>query len=186
MSAPRLAVLPGDRSDRAVGWETVLEQAVRPEFRVRVYRPEPADRVLFGPTCIVAGCAARGLQRAEGATGHLCGTHARAWRADGEPPQSDWAASTTRGMRSQRILERCQATGCVRSVNTRGCVARTTTTGSEQAARPLSSSSPTLRRSGPAAGSVSLLDVSSRPRRAVSSVTDIRRATSGCGATAPT
>jgi integrase len=84
---------------------------------VRIYRPRPSDAVLFGPTCIVAGCRARGLQRAQGATGHLCGTHARAWGAAGEPPQADWAKHIARGRRGDRIVEACVAAGCRRSAD---------------------------------------------------------------------
>lgn len=74
MTARGLAVVPGERSDpRAGSWEQLLRASVRPEFRVDVYVAEPGDPVLFGPTCLVVGCTARGLQRADGLRG-LCAT----------------------------------------------------------------------------------------------------------------
>ena len=115
-----LAVLPGGRADKTMSWEALLRQAVRAEFAVEVYRPEPSDAVLFGPTCIVEGCRARGLQRAQGAMGHLCGTHARAWGAAGEPPQADWVKNTPAVRRRERIVEPCAVIKCARSVDSQG------------------------------------------------------------------
>jgi hypothetical protein len=52
--------------------------AVRPECQVDVYPPLPGDPVLFGPTCLVAGCDARGLQRAQ-AFARICARRRRGW-----------------------------------------------------------------------------------------------------------
>jgi hypothetical protein len=54
-----LVALPGGLPDRPASWEQLLHTAVRPEF----YLTEPGDPALFGPTCLVAGCDARGMQR---------------------------------------------------------------------------------------------------------------------------
>jgi hypothetical protein len=120
VTGAKLAAVPGGAARSAGSWEALLRDATRPEFRVEVFRPEPGDAVLFGPTCIVEGCKARGLHRAQGAMGHLCGTHARAWGAAGEPPQADWAKNIARGRRSERIVEPCAASGCHRSVDSQG------------------------------------------------------------------
>lgn len=116
MSARSLAVVPGERSDQRPGsWQQLLRESVRPEFRVDVYVAEPGDPVLFGPTCLVAGCTARGLQRADGVRGHLCHGHARMWRRDGQPPQSEWLKDGARGLRHRRVLTGCAALDCSRS-----------------------------------------------------------------------
>ena len=36
-------------------WREALEAAIRPEFRVAVYEPDPDDRWLYGPHCAVDG-----------------------------------------------------------------------------------------------------------------------------------
>jgi hypothetical protein len=80
------------------------------------YRPEPGDPVLFGPTCLVAGCRARGLLRADGLRGHLCDAHARMWRRDGQPPQEGWLPDEARPLRYDRLAAAgCVAVGCRRS-----------------------------------------------------------------------
>ncbi len=145
MSA-RLAWQPGARPERPAGWEALLEETIRPEFRVRVYRPKPDDAVLFGPTCIVEGCRARGLQRAKGAPGHLCAVHARAWGAADEPPQADWAKNRARGRRSDRSSRVAWRPGVGARWTHRGCAVRTTTTGSARAGRRLRSLPLTRRR----------------------------------------
>lgn len=119
MSAPGLQALLGGQPERPSSWEALLREAVRPEFQVDIYRPDPGDRVLFGPTCIVAGCGARGMQRADGMHGHLCQAHARAWQHDGQPPQDEWVTSA-RGLRHDRRVERCAAAGCSRSACAQG------------------------------------------------------------------
>ena len=78
MTARPLVALPGGLPERPVSCEQLLREAVRPEFQVEVFFPDPDDPVLFGPRCVVGGCMARGLQRTEGMRGHLCQAHARA------------------------------------------------------------------------------------------------------------
>jgi integrase len=120
VSAGRLVALPGGQPDRHVGWEQLLRAVVRAEFCVGVYRPEPGDPVLFGPTCMVAGCDARGLLRATGIRGHLCQSHARMWRRDGQAPQEQWVREGARGLRRERIVAACAVTDCRRSAHSSG------------------------------------------------------------------
>ena len=120
MSAGRLAALPGGRPDRPESWERLLRTSVGPEFQVEVYLPEPGDPVLFGPTCAVAGCDARGLQRATGIRGYFCQAHAVMWRRDGQPAQEQWVREGARGLRRARPATACAAAGCRRSAHTQG------------------------------------------------------------------
>ncbi len=65
-----------------------LRTAVRAEFAVDVYVPDPDDPVLGGGHCAVAGCD--GLRRAHG----LCHGHAAAWRrAPGGPDVATFLAA---------------------------------------------------------------------------------------------
>ena len=120
MTAARLVALAGGQPERPASWEQLLRAAVRPEFRVEVYLPVAGDPVLFGPTCAVAGCDARGLQRATGIRGYFCQAHAVMWRRDGEPPQQQWVAEGARGLRRLRPVTACTAAGCRRSAHTQG------------------------------------------------------------------
>ena len=121
MTRSGLAVAPGDRLDEApVSWEALLRTRVRSEFHVDVYLAQPGDPVLFGPGCVVAGCDARGLQRAEGLRGHLCDGHARMWRRDGQPPQAEWLTGGARELRHSRPVAACSTTGCPRSASSDG------------------------------------------------------------------
>jgi integrase len=64
---------------------TRLEAAVRAEFRIDVYWPEPDDPVLGG-ACTVADC--RGVPRARG----LCNAHHRRWLNQGRPHLAEFVA----------------------------------------------------------------------------------------------
>jgi hypothetical protein len=114
-------------------WPAVLRAALREEFRVDVYRPRPGDRVLFGPTCAVAGCPGRGVNRslglkAKGANhstgtmfrGYICLAHVAMWRRDGEPPIDAWVRHAARARRGQVVPDQCTARGCRRSVYRHG------------------------------------------------------------------
>ncbi len=57
----------------------LLLAAVRPEFRVAVYRPDPADPVFGGGPCGVGGCD--GLLSAR----RMCVIHYGRWKAAGRP-----------------------------------------------------------------------------------------------------
>jgi integrase len=115
-----LVALPGGLPDRPTSWEQLLCSVVRPEFQVEVYLPDPGDPVLFGPTCLVAGCESRGMQRASGIRGHFCQAHAAMWRRDGQPPQEEWVRDEARPLRRARPATGCAAVGCQRSAHTEG------------------------------------------------------------------
>lgn len=115
-----LVAVADEQPERPVGWEALLRSVVRPEFQVDVYVAKAGDPVLFGPTCLVAGCDARGLQRADGARGHLCDGHARMWRRDGQPPQTEWLEDGARSLRHRRPVIACAAADCPRSVHQDG------------------------------------------------------------------
>jgi hypothetical protein len=115
----RLVALAGVAA-RPASWEQLLGEVVRVEFQVDVYRPQPGDPVLFGPTCAVAGCDARGLQRGDGLRGYLCQAHAVMWRRDGQPAQEAWLKEGARSLRRGRAVAGCAAGGCRRSAHTHG------------------------------------------------------------------
>jgi hypothetical protein len=136
---------------------------VRPEFQVPVYRPEPGDRILYGPTCAVGGCPGRGVNRslglnAKGANrsvgtrfrGYLCLPHVEMWRRDGEPNINVWVRQSARALRSQMVPEPCTAPGCRRSVSSRGLCAghrrRWVAAGEPDRATFLATAAPVLMR----------------------------------------
>ena len=127
MSAPALALLPGGRPEE-LGWEAMLRAAVRSEFQVDVYHPVPGDPVLYAPTCAVAGCPGRGVNRSLGLKakgknhsigsrfrGYLCLAHVQMWRGDGEPEINWWVHHCARALRTQSVREPRQVHGCERS-----------------------------------------------------------------------
>jgi len=132
VSATALRALPSP-DQQPYSWPAVLRTALREEFRVDVYRPRPGDRVLFGPTCAVAGCPGRGANsslglKAKGANhstgtmfrGYICLAHVAMWRRDGEPPIDAWVQHAARARRGQVVPDRCTARGCRRSVYQHG------------------------------------------------------------------
>ena len=132
MTAAALHVLPGALpSERP--WEVMLREAVRPEFQVDVYRPERGDPVLYGPTCAIAGCPGRGVNRSLGLKakgmnhsigtvfrGYLCLPHVAMWRREGEPPIDAWVRHCARALKTQGIPRPCAVAGCPRSTMRRG------------------------------------------------------------------
>ena len=66
-----------------------LQAAVRPEFAVEVYFPDPDDPVLGRGRCKVAGC--EHLVQARG----LCGGHFDRWSRQGKPDVEHWLATAT-------------------------------------------------------------------------------------------
>src|SRR5579875_760497 len=64
-----------------------LQDAVRPEFAVDIYFPDPDDPVLGRGHCKVAGCGH--LVQAHG----LCGSHHDRWRRQGKPEIEHWLAT---------------------------------------------------------------------------------------------
>lgn len=65
-----------------------LREAVRPEFAVEVYFPDPDDPVLGGGRCAVVGCDR--LVVAHG----ICVSHFDRWNKAGRPDLAPWEAST--------------------------------------------------------------------------------------------
>ena len=58
-----------------------LTSAVRSEFAVGTYLPEPDDPVLWGPACMVPDCPGGRVQMKEP---RLCTTHLSRWRKQGK------------------------------------------------------------------------------------------------------
>jgi len=130
-----LALLPAARPDE-LSWEEMLLGVVRPEFQVAVYRPEPGDPILYGPTCAVGGCPGRGVNRSLGLNagganrsvgtrfrGYVCLPHVEMWRRDGEPPINVWVRQSAQALKSQGIAVPCNVLGCKRSRASQGLCA---------------------------------------------------------------
>lgn len=135
MSLGAIRALPDDPDERQPGrsWREVLRDEVRAEFQVEVYFPRPGDPVLFGPTCAVSGCPARGVNRSLGlkATGanrstgtrfrgYLCLAHVRIWRRVGEPAIDAWVRNAGLTGPGQAAPVSCRASGCPRSARSNG------------------------------------------------------------------
>lgn len=132
MTPAALRVVAGERPvDRP--WEAMLRAAIRPEFLVEVYRAEPGDPVLYGPTCAIVGCPGRGVNRSLGlkATGrnhsvggfyrdYLCLAHVEMWRRDGEPPIDGWVRHCARALKTHVVPQACAVASCPRSANRHG------------------------------------------------------------------
>lgn len=80
--------------------------AVRPEFRVDVYLPEPDDPVLGRPACSVPRCDRSGWEYG------LCGSHARRWKDQGRPDRGAFLADPGRELKGRRELSTCTVAGC--------------------------------------------------------------------------
>ena len=131
-----LRVLPALDPD-VFSWLAVLRAVVREEFQHEIYRPQPGDRVLFGPTCAVKGCPGKGVNRSLGLKakgtnhstgtrfrGYVCLSHVAMWRSDGQPPIDAWVRHAARTRRGRQTPARCAARACPRSaVNGGFCAA---------------------------------------------------------------
>jgi integrase len=129
-----LRALPDpDEGEPERSWVEVLRGEVRAEFQVDVYRPRPGDPVLFGPTCAVSGCPARGVNRSLGLKaggvnrstgtrfrGYLCLSHVRIWRRVGEPPIDAWVRNAGLTGRGQAKPVGCEVSACRRSARSNG------------------------------------------------------------------
>lgn len=124
-SAPR--VLPALDPD-LFSWPAVLRAAVREEFQHDIYRPQPGDLVLFGPTCAIKGCPGKGVNRSLGLKakgknrstgtrfrGYVCLSHMEMWRRDGQPPIDAWVRHAAHARRDRGTPECCAAGDCPRS-----------------------------------------------------------------------
>ena len=80
--------------------------AVRPEFRVDVYVPDPGDRVLGRPPCAVPGCDRSGWEY------RLCAAHGGRWRAQGRPELAGFLAAPGPELNGRRGLSTCTVAGC--------------------------------------------------------------------------
>jgi len=108
-----LAAVPdlGERS----GWERLLLESVRLEFRVEVLVAAQGSPLL-GSGCAVAGCTGYAYHRPWGrGTGRaLCSMHGQEWRRQGSPEIDAWVASA-KPPRALRPLGACAVSGCRRS-----------------------------------------------------------------------
>ncbi len=106
----------GERS----GWERLLLETVRPEFRVEVF-VAPRGSPLLGSGCAVAGCTGYGYHRPWGrATGRaLCALHGQEWQRQGRPEIDAWVAQA-KPLRALRPLRSCSVPGCRRSTRSWG------------------------------------------------------------------
>ena len=98
-------------------WREVLVAAVRPEFAVEVFLPEPGELILFGRVCGVDGCPRRGNARPDPSVERwLCISHGEQWAADGRPSVEGWLAGGVALLTAwKRRLQPCFAAGCERS-----------------------------------------------------------------------
>jgi len=90
----------------------LLAAAVRPEFAVECYFPDPDDPVLGGGRCAVASCSRLSWGRG------LCGSHYDRWHRAGKPDLTEWLQAATRSPQEQGC-ERPSASTSGRSVSGR-------------------------------------------------------------------
>lgn len=83
-----------------------LMAAVRPEFRIDVYFPDPEDPVLGRRTCPVPEC-----DRSVAENG-LCGAHGLRWTSQGRPAMEQFLANPGPEVKGRRQLGRCLVDGC--------------------------------------------------------------------------
>jgi integrase len=107
---------PGERS----GWERLLLETVRAEFRVEVF-VAPNGSPLLGSGCVVAGCTGYAYHRPWGSgTGRaLCALHGQEWQRQGRPEIDAWVADA-KPLRALRPLRACSVPGCRRSTKSWG------------------------------------------------------------------
>lgn len=83
-------------------WRAALHAAIRPEFRVAAYEPDPADPWLYGPHCAVAGCELPVHRPLNGRGGvYVCNAHAQNYRDHGTGDVDRWMAGAG-PLRAQR------------------------------------------------------------------------------------
>jgi len=119
---PALRLASDPAGDAAGGsWLEVLRSAVRPEFRVEVYRP-PAGTALAGAVCAIPGCDKLAHRRPLGPQERvwLCGAHARRWEQAGAPVPIDRWARSQAPVFSFMDVRACAVPGCSRSQDANG------------------------------------------------------------------
>jgi len=82
-------------------WREALQTAIRPEFRVGAYVPDPDDPWLYGPHCAVAGCELPIRRPLNGPGGvYVCNAHLHNYRDHGPREVQAWLAGA-RPLRAQ-------------------------------------------------------------------------------------
>ena len=99
-----------------------LMAAVRPEFRVELFVPDPGDPILGLKTCLVDGCD-RSTYASHSEHG-MCSRHAERWRASGRPDLAMFAADAGPTLTGRSEPGRCTAPGCGFGVNAFGLCMR--------------------------------------------------------------
>jgi hypothetical protein len=99
-----------------------LVAAVRPEFRVELFVPDPADPILGLKTCLAEGCD-RSTYAVHSEHG-LCSRHAERWRTAGRPELTLFATDPGPTLTGRSEPGRCNAPDCRYGVNARGLCQR--------------------------------------------------------------
>lgn len=99
-----------------------LMAAVRPEFRVDLFVPDPADPILGLKTCLVDGCD-RSTYAVHSEHG-LCSRHADRWRTAGRPDLAMFAGDAGPTLTGRSEPGRCSAPDCGFGVNALGLCQR--------------------------------------------------------------
>ncbi|MGZ4238252.1 MAG: tyrosine-type recombinase/integrase [Solirubrobacteraceae bacterium] len=83
-------------------WRVALKAAIRPEFRVDAYEPDPDDPWLYGPHCAVGGCELPICRPLNGRGGvYVCNGHLHNYRDHGPRDVQAWLAGAG-PLRAQR------------------------------------------------------------------------------------
>jgi integrase len=83
-------------------WRAALGAAIRPEFGVASYRPDPGDRWLYGPHCAIVGCELPVWRPLNGRGGvYVCNGHYDNYRVHGAGGMQAWLAAAG-PLRAQR------------------------------------------------------------------------------------
>jgi integrase len=109
---------PAAEASGRAGLLAKLLAAVRPEFRVEVYVPDPDDPVLGVKACVVAGC-----DRSFWLLG-LCSAHARRWCARGRPELTEFVADPGPPLHGRSEPGSCTVAGCRYGTSGRGLCVR--------------------------------------------------------------
>lgn len=103
MTAPQRRVASVAEVD---DWLSLLRRAVRPEFAVDVYRPDPNDPVLGAAPCAVTGCELPQTCRG------LCNGHDQQWRRASPQPGLQAFIQATAPLVGHDLPKPCRVPGC--------------------------------------------------------------------------
>jgi integrase len=106
-----------DAGDRSGLLEKLLA-AVRPEFRVDVLVPDPADPVIGFKQCVVGDCDRPVHEQG------LCTGHSGRWRKRGQPDLTEFVTDPGPSIRGKTELGSCTVAGCRYGLSGRGLCAR--------------------------------------------------------------